>query len=221
MSHGTKFYIKEGTIFEYPDRDFYTIYDHEVEWKPNRLMIFCGESGVTWHDYKSDGKMRFTYNYFLVDPTKIKNEVYKTLYLGCESTEIATPENHIIRFDKGTVFPHPTIMDKLCTPMWEQQYMADWRVIDGPMKYCVILPHWANTKVKPENASTGYETIEWFLQNMHPPKHGAIFSLYEYEQINHYLTGKWSAQVIWPLRKEYQWTGTGTISLYTTLNLLH
>jgi len=139
----------------------------------------------------------------------------KTLYLGCESTEIATPENHIIRFDKGTVFPHPTIMDKLCTPMWEQQYMADWRVIDGPMKYCVILPHWANTKAKETNASTGYDTIEWFLQNMHPPKHGAIFSLYEYEQINHYLTGKWSAQVIWPLRKKYQWTGTGN---YITLH---
>jgi hypothetical protein len=80
-SHGTKFYMREGATFEYPEGDFYTEYDHEVEWKPNRLVIFCGESGVTWHDYKSDEKMRFTYNYFLVDPTKIKNEVYKNSIL--------------------------------------------------------------------------------------------------------------------------------------------
>jgi hypothetical protein len=60
---GTTFYIngKEETI----------------EWKPNRLMIFCGETDVTWHDYKSADQMRFTYNYFLVDPTKIQNESYK------------------------------------------------------------------------------------------------------------------------------------------------
>jgi len=60
---GTTFYIngKEETI----------------EWKPNRLMVFCGETNVTWHDYKSADQMRFTYNYFLVDPTKIQNESYK------------------------------------------------------------------------------------------------------------------------------------------------
>ena len=40
-------------------------------------MIFCGETGVTWHDYKSSDETRYTYNYFLVDPTKIENEAYK------------------------------------------------------------------------------------------------------------------------------------------------
>ena len=48
-----------------------------IEWKPNRLMIFCGETGVTWHDYKSSDETRYTYNYFLVDPTRIENEAYK------------------------------------------------------------------------------------------------------------------------------------------------
>jgi len=56
--------------------------EQTVGWKPNRLMVFCGETDVTWHDYKSDDNMRFTYNYFLIDPTKVKNEAYK---------------NHIIR----------------------------------------------------------------------------------------------------------------------------
>lgn len=61
-SHGTKFYMED---------------EFEIEWVPNRLMIFCGETGVTWHDYKSSDELRFTYNYFLVDPTQIQNEEYK------------------------------------------------------------------------------------------------------------------------------------------------
>ena len=65
-----------GTRFKLADEEF------EVEWKPNRLMVFCGKTGVTWHDYKSDGLQRFTYNYFLVDPTKITNETYKNHCIG-------------------------------------------------------------------------------------------------------------------------------------------
>lgn len=48
----------------------------EVEWKPNRLFVFCGMDDITWHDYTSSGQ-RFTYNYFVVDPTKITNSEYK------------------------------------------------------------------------------------------------------------------------------------------------
>lgn len=53
----------------------------EVEWEPNTLMVFCGESNVTWHHYESFDQ-RFTYNYFLVDPSKIKDEEYKTYVIG-------------------------------------------------------------------------------------------------------------------------------------------
>lgn len=67
VSHGTTFYLEE---------------QFEIEWKPNRLMVFCGETNVTWHDYKSADKMRFTYNYFLVDPTKVLNETYRNNLLG-------------------------------------------------------------------------------------------------------------------------------------------
>lgn len=63
---------------EAPGTTFYIDGKEEtIEWKPNRLMIFCGETDVTWHDYKSADQMRFTYNYFLVDPTKIQNPDYK------------------------------------------------------------------------------------------------------------------------------------------------
>lgn len=49
----------------------------EVDWKPNRLFVFCGKNDVTWHDYTSKGQ-RFTYNYFVVDPSKIENPEYKS-----------------------------------------------------------------------------------------------------------------------------------------------
>ena len=66
VSYGTKFYMDE---------------EFEVEWKPNRLMVFCGETGVTWHDYRAGDEERFTYNYFLVDPTKVENETYRNTIL--------------------------------------------------------------------------------------------------------------------------------------------
>lgn len=47
----------------------------EVEWKPNRLFVFCGNN-KTWHDYASTST-RYTYNYFLVDPDIVQNEEYK------------------------------------------------------------------------------------------------------------------------------------------------
>lgn len=62
QSHGTTFYLEE---------------QFEIQWKPNRLMVFCGETDVTWHDYKSTEETRLTYNYFLVDPTKVQNETYR------------------------------------------------------------------------------------------------------------------------------------------------
>ena len=65
-SHGTRFLMDE---------------EFEIEWKPNRLMVFCGETGVTWHDFKSGDHTRYTYNYFLVDPTKVQNETLKKLIL--------------------------------------------------------------------------------------------------------------------------------------------
>lgn len=65
-----------GTRFLMPD------YDGPLGWKPNRLVVFCGETNVTWHDYKSGDHVRHTYNYFLVDPTKVQNEAYKDVILG-------------------------------------------------------------------------------------------------------------------------------------------
>lgn len=47
-----------------------------IEWKPNRLLIFCSNNN-TWHDFMSIG-IRHTLNYFLVDTNiHIKMEEYR------------------------------------------------------------------------------------------------------------------------------------------------
>jgi hypothetical protein len=47
----------------------------EIEWKPNRLFVFCGHDH-TFHDYLSSS-VRYTYNWFLVDEPVIENQEYK------------------------------------------------------------------------------------------------------------------------------------------------
>ena len=37
----------------------------EVEWKPNRSLVFAGETDVTWHSYKTDHRPRLTINTFI------------------------------------------------------------------------------------------------------------------------------------------------------------
>jgi len=75
------FKIMSAVLYLHPEENYGTKLYHndeivDVEWKPNRLMVFCGETGVTWHDYKAS-TMRYTYNYFLVDPAQIENVEYK------------------------------------------------------------------------------------------------------------------------------------------------
>ena len=65
-----------GTVLYEPDET----YSYEVEWKPNRLFVFCGKDDVTHHSYYST-ETRYTLNYFLVDPTKIQREDYQKLFI--------------------------------------------------------------------------------------------------------------------------------------------
>jgi hypothetical protein len=38
----------------------------EVDWEPNRMMAFCGQTNLTWHSYYSKAKsIRITLNTFL------------------------------------------------------------------------------------------------------------------------------------------------------------
>ena len=36
-------------------------------WKPNRLFIFCGITGTTWHNFSANHNNRYTLNWFLIN----------------------------------------------------------------------------------------------------------------------------------------------------------
>ena len=140
---------------------------------------------------------------------------YKTIYLGCESDERADEHDTIIRFCIRTMYAHPPIMDKLCSVLWEAHYLTEYNILPNIKKYCVLIPDHGHRPIKKENKSNAFDTIEWFISNMHPPKGGAIFSIYEYENKEEHLESKWNCQVIWPLKEDLKWVGDGD---YITLH---
>ena len=52
----------EGTLLYDKDKQFVK----QIEWKPNRMMVFAGKTGLTWHSYKSTSNVRLTLNSFLL-----------------------------------------------------------------------------------------------------------------------------------------------------------
>lgn len=59
-------------VYIYPDESTGTnIYNNEhilnsvVEWVPNRALVFCGNTGQTWHNFGTDYRPRVTLNFFL------------------------------------------------------------------------------------------------------------------------------------------------------------
>lgn len=52
-------------------------YVKEIEWKPNRLLVFCS-SDDSWHDFGSYKNGRHTLNYFLIDANwHINNDTFR------------------------------------------------------------------------------------------------------------------------------------------------
>jgi hypothetical protein len=52
----------QGTLLYDKDKNFVK----QIEWQQNRMMVFAGKTGVTWHSYKSIGNVRLTLNSFLL-----------------------------------------------------------------------------------------------------------------------------------------------------------
>jgi len=52
----------DGTLLYDRDKKFVK----QIEWKPNRTMVFAAETGTTWHSYKSTSGIRLTLNTFLL-----------------------------------------------------------------------------------------------------------------------------------------------------------
>jgi hypothetical protein len=52
-----------GTTIYRTETEFVT----QIEWKPNRTLVFCGINDVTWHGYEAGSEKRVTLNQFLYD----------------------------------------------------------------------------------------------------------------------------------------------------------
>ena len=144
-------------------------------------------------------------------------QLVKTFYLGCEDNGTAANTNNTtIRFDGYTLFPHCTFMSAMCYNFWKAQLLYQDKVLDGPAKLCIVCAKGTlYNKANPKNKSRGIDQLEWFINNMEPPQCGIIVSLYQYETNLPHIEDRWSAQTIWPLRRERQWTGSGDyISLH-------
>tara|TARA_R110000868_G_scaffold100_1_gene1020 strand:- start:25 stop:981 length:957 start_codon:yes stop_codon:yes gene_type:complete len=142
----------------------------------------------------------------------------ETVYLGCKSTEIADMSNHVILYDKHTTVTHLPIVDRIGYPFWEAQFLYDIGLQKEPIKYCVLVPaKFIDLKVKETNINTKYDTLLWFIKNLHPPACGAILSIYEYDNADTIRNGRYYPGCIWPLNKDRQWIGDGD---YITLHSL-
>lgn len=134
----------------------------------------------------------------------------KTYQLNCKSKEVATPQNDTIRFDHFTLWPHCTFMSALCYSFWKAQLLYQDGTINEPRKICILVSeHILNIPAKPQNKSKSIDTLDWFLNNIEPPKCGLIVSVYSVDNKMRWIEDRWSAQCIWPLKKEWQWKGGG------------
>lgn len=139
----------------------------------------------------------------------IKNTaLIKTYYLNCKNNQKATQQNDTIRFDSFTLWPHCTFMSAMCYSFWKAQLLQE-EGLKSPRKLCILVDEdILYQKRKPENESTGMQQLNWFLNNIEPPMYGMIVSVYSHKVIKT-IEDKWSAQTIWPLKKEWQWEGGG------------
>jgi len=133
----------------------------------------------------------------------------KTYYLNCKNNgHKATQQNDTIRFDNFTLWTHNNFMSAMCYSFWKAQLLQQ-EGIKTSRKLCILVDEdILYKKCKKENESTGIQQLNWFLNNIEPPMYGMVVSVYSHKVIKT-IEDKWSAQTIWPLKKEWQWEGGG------------
>ena len=77
----------------------------EVEWKPNRAMIFCGKENVTWHDFYSRENPRITLNFFVrqLTSTDVAEQDGKYYFTGMAGPKTFM-QKHLITRLTGSLF---------------------------------------------------------------------------------------------------------------------
>ena len=139
-------------------------------------------------------------------------KLIETIQVGCNVDSVATINDPRIIFNHYTAGSHNPIVNLISGVLWEAQYLQEKELLTGPAKICVLFSsynicNWI--RVKESNQSTFYDTVKWFLMNMHPPKYGVVFSIYEYPSDMNEWDSKYSANCLWSFNQHYRWRGDG------------
>ena len=134
----------------------------------------------------------------------------ETFYIGCDNDgSVAEIGVHpTIRWDRFAVYSFNDIRCVLSLAFANTHILHQEKILDKPQKYVMLLPI-VDSKKKPQNRETYYETITWIVENMIPPKHGIIISFYFYDSLYPQLMNMPTQDktAIWPLKQ--QWISDG------------
>lgn len=132
-------------------------------------------------------------------------EHIEDIYSGCEPVGRAEPSrSHTVRFCFGTSHAHCTLMCLLSEAFIKAQLLAESGNLE-PYHISIIWQLELDFKRKEENAESAYEIMKFFVNNMLPPKNGAIISIYKTKPS--FIQTSWKLTQVWPFKK--RWTGGG------------
>lgn len=131
--------------------------------------------------------------------------LHETIYVNCESDEIAEPGNaEVLTLDGSTVIAHATIASKL-NDVFFRALAQSKNFGNIPYKVCVCFPYNdVSYKKKETDSESIYDRLVWYIKNMHPPKNGIIFSMYIIEGEWRLMEKvPWAINSVWPFKKQW------------------
>lgn len=128
----------------------------------------------------------------------------ETIYLGCDSTEIAKPEtSDCVRFCSSTIYSHATIISQLSNVFNKAQLLWQEGAITGPYHASMVFPVDLDHRRKPEDAESSYERIKWYINNMRVPDCGMVISFYQNLNSKTWITTPWHLNEFWPMKRQW------------------
>ena len=142
----------------------------------------------------------------------------ETLYVGCQSEEIAEPGNsEVLVLSTNTMCAHATVASKL-NDIFFRAIAQSRHFLDVPYKVSIIFPdNNTHAKRKDSDSESVYDRFKWYINHMLPPKNGIIFSIYLTEESVWKETEKvsWAINSVWPFRRQWK-----PLNKYVTIQIV-
>jgi hypothetical protein len=144
---------------------------------------------------------------------------YKTFYIGEANKNSVISSTETILFDDITIWAYGDLISKLADSFWKFSFLNQQNIHIAPGKLIIYVSHKHSEgiRINPANKNTSLETLEWFINNMVPPRGGLVCEILFYENLYSELEQNWSIQTIWPLKQ--QWVGDGNYITVNKINL--